>query len=374
MAMTLGQLAEALAENGMECTLAGDAGVEIRAVNTLEDAGAGEIGFLANPKYQKLLAATRASAVVVRPDRKAPARLNLIRTPDPYAAITALIILLHGHRTHPHWGLSPAATIADSAKLGRDPNVAPHATIGNDVVIGDNVTVYPGCYIADRCKLGDDVTLYPNVVLYEDTILGDRVAIHAGTVIAEDGLGYAPVDGKWVKIPQIGHVEIGHDVEIGANCSIDRATLGKTVIGAGTKFSNLIAVGHGTRIGDNCLFVAQVGLAGSVNVGNHVTLAGQVGVAGHLTIADNAEIAAKSGVVNDVEAGAQMLGQPAMPINDAKRVYATFTHLPEMRQRLKELETEVQRLREQLPPADAKTEGRGGTAPPASGRRRSGGR
>src|SRR5262249_46304409 len=156
--------------------------------------------------------------------------------------------------------------------------------------------------------VGDNVTLYSNVVLYDDTILGNRVTIHAGTVIGEDGLGYAPYNGRWLKIPQIGCVEIGDDVEIGSNCSIDRATLGRTRIGAGVKFRNLIAVGHGTQSGDDCLFVAQVGLAGSVNVGKHVTMAGQAGVVGHIRVGDNATVGAKAGVTNNVADGETVLG------------------------------------------------------------------
>jgi UDP-3-O-[3-hydroxymyristoyl] glucosamine N-acyltransferase len=179
------------------------------------------------------------------------------------------------------------------------------------------------------------------------------VAIHAGSVIGEDGLGYAPVDGQWVKIPQVGHVEVADDVEIGANCTIDRATLGKTIVGKGTKFSNLIAVGHGTKIGEACMLVAQVGLAGSVVVGDRVTMAGQAGVVGHITIGDNATLAAKAGVTNDVAPGVTVLGQPAVPIAECKRQVASLHRLPEMRRKLRELEAEVEELRQRLDAAGA---------------------
>jgi UDP-3-O-[3-hydroxymyristoyl] glucosamine N-acyltransferase len=286
--------------------------------------------------------------VVVDRRVQAPPPLNLIRVDDPYAAITVLIVHLHGRREHPRWGISSRAVVADSAKIGKDPNIGHYAVIADNAVIGDDVTIYPGCYVGPDCRLGNEVVLFPNAVLYEHTILGHRVAIHAGTVVGNDGLGYAPVGGKWEKIPQIGYVEIGDDVEIGSNCSIDRATLGQTVIGSGTKFSNLIAVGHGAKVGADCMFVAQVGLAGSVSVGRHVTLAGQVGVAGHLSIGDDAQVAAKAGVMNDVKPGTKVLGQPAMPMNEAKRIYAVFTHLPEMRDRIKQLEAEVSQLRAKL--------------------------
>lgn len=348
MSATLAQLAGHLDSKGMACQLQGDPQVCVATVETLEDARDGQISFLANPKYEKLLATTRAAAVVVDRQVRSPQDLNLLRVDDPYAAITVLIEHLHGHRRHPKWGLSPAATIAETATLGSNPNIAPHAVIDQHTVIGHDVTIYPGCYVGPNCRLGDGVVLFPNVVLYDHTILGHRVAVHSGTVIGNDGLGYAPVGEGWEKIPQIGYVEIGDDVEIGSNCSIDRATLGQTVIASGTKFSNLIAVGHGAKVGDNCMFVAQVGLAGSVNVGRHVTLAGQVGVAGHLTIGDNAQVAAKAGVMNDIKPNTRVLGQPAMPINEAKRIYAVFIHLPEMRDRVRQLESDIAELRRQL--------------------------
>ena len=352
MSMHLNQIVDFLSTQGMPSELCGDGDIRIEAVNTLEDARPGEISFLANPKYERQLKTTKASAVVVSRKHRPFNGLNLIRTDDPYAAITALMVRLHGHRRPPQWGVSEQASIAGSALLGENANIAPHVTISERVIAGRNLTVYPGCYVGPGCVLGDDVTLYPNVVLYEQVTVGSRVTIHAGTVIGEDGLGYAPVKGKWVKIPQIGWVEIGDDVEIGANCTIDRATLGATQIGSGTKFSNLVAVGHGTKIGPDCLFVAQVGLAGSVTVGKHVTMAGQAGVVGHIAIGDNATIGAKAGVINNVEAEATVLGQPAVPINEAKRQYAVIQRLPEMRQRLRDLENEIRELKKLLAEQD----------------------
>jgi len=348
MRHTLQELAEHLNAGGADCQVVGDGGVEVSAVATLEDACAGQISFLANPKYEKMLATTQASAVVVGRRVDAPEGLNLLRVADPYAAITRLIVRMHGQRSHPQWGVSKAAVVSDAARIGARANIAPQVTIADDVVIGDDVTIYPGCFVGPGCRLGNSVVLFPNVVLYDGSILGDRVTIHAGTVVGNDGLGYAPVGEKWEKIPQIGYVEIGDDVEIGSNCSIDRATLGKTMIGSGTKFSNLIAIGHGAKIDRDCMFVAQVGLAGSVTVGRHVTMAGQAGVVGHVTIGDNVQVGAKSGVTNDVEAGTRVLGAPAMPIYEAKRVLAVMTHLPEMRDRLRQLEAEVAELRKRL--------------------------
>jgi UDP-3-O-[3-hydroxymyristoyl] glucosamine N-acyltransferase len=341
---TLEELVQHLTATGMPASADFRGKVPIRGVNTLEDAGSDEISFLANEKYRKMLETTKAGAVVVTTECETPKGLNVIRTADPYAAITILIVHLHGYRQHPQWGTSPTAKIATSVTFGDNANVGPNVTIGEHTKIGRNATIYPGVYIADHCLIGDNVTLYPNVVIYEGSILGHRVAIHAGTVIGEDGLGYAPVEDKWVKIPQAGRVMIADDVEIGANCAIDRATLGQTIVGHGTKFSNLIAVGHGTKIGEHCLFVAQVGVAGSVTVGDHVKIAGQAGLVGHISIGDHANIGAKSGVTNDVAAKTTVLGQPAVLMAECKRQFAMVQRLPEMRKEMRQIPTILERV------------------------------
>ncbi len=348
MTLTLRELADFLASVGMVCSIEGDETATVSSVATLDDAGEGQISFLSNPKYEKDLAGTRATAVLVRPELKPKRKLNLLRTADPYAAVTACIVRLHGYRQHPRWGVSPRAHIAEGARIGAEANIAPGVHIEADVQIGDKATIYPGVYIARGCRIGNELTLFPNVVIYENCVLGDRVTIHAGTVIGEDGLGYAPVNEKWVKIPQIGNVVIGNDVEIGANCTIDRATLGNTVIAAGTKFSNLIAIGHGTKIGEDCLFVAQVGIAGSVSVGRHVTMAGQAGVVGHIQIGDHATIGAKAGVVNSIEPHATVLGQPAVPINECKRQIAVAQKLPAIKKEVLRLRRDVDELIKEL--------------------------
>jgi UDP-3-O-[3-hydroxymyristoyl] glucosamine N-acyltransferase len=349
MEATLGELRAFLEQVGMKPRLRGDANRRIGRVATLEDAVAGDVSFLSNPKYEKTLQTTRASAIVLKPDIAAPDHLDLIQVDDPYAAITALIVKLHGYRRHRR--LPPdrtVSTIHPTAQIAENATIHAGATIDEDVVIGRNVIIYAGCYVGPRCRLGDNVLLYPNVVLYDDTIIGNRVAIHSNTVVGEDGLGYAPVGGQWVKIPQIGHVEIEDDVEIGANCAIDRATLGCTRIGRGTKFSNLIAIGHGTQIGENCLLVAQVGIAGSVTVGHHVTMAGQAGVVGHIRIGDHATIGAKAGVTHSVADGETVLGAPAIPIHDMKRQLAYVARLPELKEAVKRLEKRIAELEKQL--------------------------
>ncbi len=356
--LQLSQLCDILTQHGLPARLDGEDRT-VSAVNTLEDATDGEISFLSNPKYWKMLATTKASAVILKDDADAPDGMSYVRCADPYAAVTAAIVFIHGYRKHPKWGVSQRATIDPTAQLGDGANIGAGATIAANVVIGTNCTIYPGCYVGDGAKMGNDCILYPNVVVYDHCELGDRVTIHAGSVIGQDGLGYAPVEEKWIKIPQIGRAIIGDDVEIGANCTIDRATLGLTEIGAGTKLGNVIVIGHGSKVGPDCLFAGLVGVAGSATLGRHVTLAGQVGISGHLTVGDNVRVGGQSAIKGDVPANTEVLGSPAMPIEQAKRSILAVQKLPEWTKRVKELEREVKELREQR--SKEATKGKRGT-------------
>lgn len=343
----LSELCEALARAGLEAVVDG-LDCAVHGVNTLSDADEGEITFLSNPKYLNGVSSTKASAIIVQPGVELPPGISAVRCKDTYGAMTVAVVTLHGHRKHPRWGISQGATIDPTAILGANPNIAGGVTIAANVAVGDNCTLYPGCYIADGVQIGNDCTLYPNVVIYDRCILGDRVTIHSGSVVGEDGLGYAPLGEKWVKIPQVGRAVLGDDVEIGANCTIDRATLGQTEIGAGSKFGNVVVIGHGTKVGPDCMFVGLVGLAGSVTVGRHVTLAGQVGVAGHLSIGDGATVGAQSGISGDVAANTTVFGSPAIPMDAAKRAYMLIPKLPDWTKRIKELERKVAELTERL--------------------------
>jgi len=347
MEISLSELCKELDARGFPTTLEGE-DRRIRAVNTITDAGEDELSFLSNPKYLAALATTRAAAVVVKEDVAVPPAVSALRCADPYGAVTVAIITIHGYREHPRWGTGEEARIHETATIGEGANIAHDVTIAAGARIGKNCTIYPGCYVGDDSVLGDGCTLYPNVVIYDGCRLGARCTIHAGTVIGEDGLGYAPVRGKWFKIPQVGSVVIGDDVEIGANCSIDRATLGTTTIGSGTKFGNGNVIGHGTRIGEDCLLVGLVGLAGSADVGDGVTIAGMVGVTGHVRIGDRSTLAAKSGVASDIPAGATYFGYPAEPMGESLRAHASLGKLPEMRKRLRELERKVEEMAARL--------------------------
>lgn len=331
MGISLKELAAAI---GAEIVGA-DPQTPIMAVNTLEDAGPGDVSFLSNARYVRQLETTRAAAVIVARGVRS-GRVALLRTADPYYAFAQAVVKLHGYRRHPHEGIHPAA------------HVDPTATVGERTVL------YPGVYIGPRVRIGRDCILYPNVVVYDDCILGDRVTVHANTSIGHDGFGFAThaeagEEARHYKIPQVGNVVIEDDVEIGAGCAIDRATLGSTTIGRGTKFSNLVSIGHGAKIGPHGLLVGLVGIAGSTTLGQHVTLAGQVGIAGHLDVGDNVVVAAQSGVMNDVPVGSTMMGSPAMPASRARRVYSAFTQLPELLERIRKLEQRVQELKSDEP-------------------------
>lgn len=324
-------------------SVVGDGEIIISGAATLSDAGAGDISFLANPKYEKEMRASRAAAIVVGARVQDEDR-TLIQCADPYYGFMQIVVLLHGHREHEKVGISKRASVADSAKLGQDVDIHDFVVVSSQVEIGDRTRVYPNCTIGPGSKIGCDCIIYPNVTIYDGCTIGDRVTLHSGTVIGQDGFGYATHDGVHHKIPQIGGVVIEDDVEMGANCAIDRGTLGDTVIGKGTKFSDLIAIGHNTQIGPYSLLVAQVGIAGSVQIGHHCVFGGQVGVVGHVNIGDGVRIGAQAGVTNDVADGLIVAGSPAMPITQAKRSLTLLKELPDFRRKLRDLEKVIETL------------------------------
>ena len=333
---TLGELAKHV---GGE--VVGDAAMQIHSASTLDKAGPGQITFLSNKKYVPLVKDTQAGAVITA--EKMDSRASLLIAEDPYYAFMQIVVLLHGHRQHPQTGVSSHAFVSSTAKLGSDCNIHPFATIGENAVIGKNCQVYPGAFIGPNVTVGDDCILYPNAVIYDGCVIGNRVIVQSSASIGQDGFGFATHQGVHHKIPQIGKVVLEDDVEIGSGCAIERGTLDDTVIGRGSKIGDLVAIGHGTKIGPYCLLVPQVGVSGSVTMGHHCVLGGQVGVVGHIKIGNLVKIGAKAGVVNNVPDGATIVGTPAIDANKAKRAYSLIEYLPEMRKKIKELERRMEK-------------------------------
>ncbi len=321
----------------------GDGGLVITGAATLGEAGFGDVSFLANPKYEKDFRESKASVVVVGKDVECSDK-TLICCDDPYYSFMQIVVLLHGHREHRKIGISGRASVDESALIGKNVDIHDFTCVSEGATIGDNTRIYPNCTIGPGSKVGRDCIIYPNVTIYDGCSIGDRVTIHSGSVIGQDGFGYATHGGKHHKIPQIGGVVIEDDVEIGANCTIDRGTLGDTVIGKGSKFSNLIAIGHNTRIGEHCLLVAQVGIAGSTTIGKYCTFAGQVGVVGHIKIGDFVRAGGQSGIMHDLPDKLEVVGSPAMPITQTKRSLLALKDLPDLRKKVRNLERQIERL------------------------------
>ncbi len=324
-------------------TIEGDENAIITGASTLSEAGGSDVSFLANSKYEKEFETSKAGVIVV--DMEIPNNgKNVIRCKDPYYAFMQMVVLLHGHREHKETGISEKASVSKTAKIGENVDIQDFVYVSEDVEIGDGTNIYPNCTIGPGSKIGKECIIYPNVTIYDGCVIGDRVTIHAGTVIGQDGFGYATHDGVHHKIPQIGGVVIEDDVELGAGCTIDRGTLGDTVIGEGTKTSNLIAIGHNTKVGKRCLLVAQVGIAGSVEVGNYCVFGGQVGVVGHIKIGDNVQIGAQAGVTHDLEGNQAVVGSPAIPMSQARRSYALLKDLPEFRKKLRAIDKQISKM------------------------------
>lgn len=303
----------------------GDRNRQVVAVAPLAEAQGEQLSFLSNRKYAVQLGETKAGAILVPQDLEGRDD-RWIRVADPYFAIARIMTRWFSARPMPK-GVSPLASISPTARLGTNVAVGPFTTIGDNVVIGDNVTIFQNVSIEAGSMLGDDSIIYPNVVIYDSTRVGCRCVIHAGVVIGSDGYGFAMHEGKHHKIPQIGIVRIEDDVEIGAGTTIDRAALGETVIGEGTKIDNLVMIGHNVKIGKHCLLVSQVGIAGSTELGDHVFVAGQSGFSGHLKIGHRVQVAAKSAVLEDVPDDTKVMGSPAMPFNEFARRHAALKRL-----------------------------------------------
>ena len=313
----------------------GDAATVLNGFAPADRAQPGDLTFAENPEYFARADQSAASAIIV--DAAVPSQKVLIRVKNARIAFAKVLALFFPEPV-PAAGIHPTAVIAASAQIDSTAHIGPHCVIGENVRIGNRSILQGGNHIGAGSQLGEDVNLFPNVTLYPRTEIGHRVRIHSGTVIGSDGFGYVQDAGVHRKVPQIGNVLIGDDVEIGANVTIDRGALGPTVIGKGTKIDNLVQIAHNVVIGEGCLVISQVGIAGSTKIGNYAILAGQAGIAGHLRLGNQVQVAAQSGVMNHIPDGQKWLGSPAQPDRQTKRQMIAIQHLPELLRRVSELE------------------------------------
>lgn len=300
-------------------------------------AKSGDLTFAENPSFFAKAEQSDASAVLVDQDYSSEKK-TLIRVPSSRIAFAQVLPLFFPDPTIEP-GIHPTAVIAESAKVDATAHVGAHCVIGDETVVGARAVLHPRVTVGPQCEIGDDTVLFPGVAVYHRCQLGNRVRVHANSVIGSDGFGYVFDQGQHRKVPQVGTVLIQDDVEVGAGVTIDRGTLGPTLIGRGTKIDNLVQIGHNVQIGEHCIVVAQVGIAGSTKIGNFVQIGGQVGIAGHLKIGDRAMIAAQSGVMHDIPAEEKWFGSPAQPDRKAKRMLLAIQQLPRLMKRVSEVET-----------------------------------
>jgi UDP-3-O-[3-hydroxymyristoyl] glucosamine N-acyltransferase len=324
----------------------GDAGLRIEALATLDHAGPGQLSFLTNSKYRRAAETSRAGALLVGPDTGLEGR-NLLVVHEPYLALAQLLQLFHPASAPPR-GISPDARLAQRVETGRDVYVGPFAVIGEGTRLADGVIVGAGCVIGRECELGRGTELKPRAVLYPRTRVGRRCLIHSGVVLGGDGYGFASSGGEHHKLPQVGTVVLEDDVEIGANTTVDRAMLGETRIGRGSKIDNLVMIAHGVQLGPRSLLAGQAGIAGSARVGAGATLAGQAGVSGHLELGDGVVVAAKSAVFADLPQGSFVAGIPATDHRRWKRAQAVVARLPELRKEIRDLRHRLTELEQRL--------------------------
>lgn len=322
-------------------TIIGDPNTEITGVSGINEASTGDITFISSPKYLKLLQGSLASCVIVK-NRVEGLNMTQLAVANPYFAFAKAIECFHSKPV-----LTPEihklSQISDKAVIGQKVSVLPFAYVSDNVHIGDETVISAGVFVGENTKIGKNCMIYPNVVIRENVSVGDRVIIHSGTVIGSDGFGYVHEGGEHYKIPQVGGVIIEDDVEIGSNVSVDRATLGNTIIGKGTKIDNLTQIAHNVKIGGKSLIIAQAGIAGSTVIGDYVIIAGQVGVADHANIESGTMIGAQSGITGNVPKGVYS-GSPAIPHANWLRSQSLFAKLPELNRKIKELETRVNKL------------------------------
>jgi UDP-3-O-[3-hydroxymyristoyl] glucosamine N-acyltransferase len=334
-------------------TIEGSPDTTVTSFGKIEEATAGQLSFLANPKYEDYLYSTKASLIIVNENLQLQKNISatLVRVKDAYSAFATLLTTYQNLKAQQKKGIETPSHIASSASLGTDVFVGAFAYIGEKVTIGNNTKIFPGVYIAENVRIGNNTTIHAGVKIYEDCVIGNDVIIHAGTVVGSDGFGFAPQpDGSYQKVPQIGNVIIEDQVEIGANTTIDRATMGSTIIKKGVKLDNLIQIAHNVEIGSQTVIAAQTGISGSTKLGQNIMIGGQAGIAGHLNIADGVKIAGGAGVTKNLDGeGKSYAGFPAEEAKQSLKTQVYTRQLPELEKRVKELEKLVAELVQKEP-------------------------
>lgn len=327
--------------------ITGNAAVEVSSLSKIEEGRPGTLSFLANPKYLPFIYSTKASVVIVNNDfvPEQHVEATLIRVDDAYKSFASLLEV-YNKIIRDKKGIEPNSFISETAKLGKNIYIGAFAYIGNNVSVGNNVKIYPGSYVGDNVIIKDNTTLFAGVKIYSDCEIGADCTLHAGVIIGADGFGFAPNESGYNKVAQIGNVIIEDNVEVGAGTSIDRATLGSTIIRKGVKLDNLIQIAHNVEVGENTVIAAQTGIAGSTKIGKNCMIGGQVGIIGHLTIADGVKIAAQSGIGASITTPNEIVqGSPAFNISDYKRTYVLFRKLPQLEKRIIDLEKIISELK-----------------------------
>jgi UDP-3-O-[3-hydroxymyristoyl] glucosamine N-acyltransferase len=347
MEFTVEQIAQIL-----KGKIVGDKSLKVNNLAKIEEATDGCIAFIANPKYEPYLYTTQATAVIISEELviKKFVSATLILVPDPYSAFTTLLEAYTQLTQAGKQGIEQPSFIGQKTTVGEQAYIGAFAYIGNNCKIGNNVKIYPHTYIGDNTVIGDNTIIYAGVKIYADTIIGNKCTIHAGVVLGSDGFGFAPqADGSYKAIPQVGNVILEDNVSIGANTVIDCATMGSTLIKAGTKLDNLIQIAHNVEIGKNTVIAAQSGVAGSTKIGDSCVIAGQVGIVGHLTIANKTSIGAQSGIGKSItKEGTSIQGSPAFDYKEQLKSQVVFRKLPSLQKKIEELEKEIASLKNSL--------------------------
>ena len=329
--------------------IVGDKAAIVKGLAKIEEGQTGSLSFLSNPKYEEYIYSTQSSICIVNktfePSNALPSTLTLIKVQDAYACF-AKLLEVYSNLSKKQPEIESNSFIHLTAEIGDGLYLGSFSYISKNAQIGKNVTIYPNVFVGEGAKIGDNTTLHPNVIVYQDCHIGNNCIIHGGTVIGSDGFGFAPnEEGEFQKVPQIGNVIMEDNVEIGSNCSIDRATMGSTIIRRGVKIDNLCQIAHNVEIGRNSAMAAQVGIAGSAKIGQSVMIGGQAGISGHLHIADGTRIVAQSGIPSSVKKAETLMGSPGIPLDDFKKSYYGFRKLPYILNKLADLEKELEALR-----------------------------